>query len=721
MAAASDWSDVLNVHPISAILRESNQKDPKRKTRSDSRGLIAVQGSDLYIWDSHTASCLYTNLRQLTADDSGAGDLARKSKRSQFQTLLCTNTPSFEVERLQFSPSGCHLSLAGPGGVIVLELPQRWGRFAEYEGGKDAVLCKTISVGERYFSNRKQMKLLKAEWHPGSANSNHITLLTSDNVLSTYNIIQPEQPIEIITLSDGDAGNVSRFQAVLGDVAVSFDFGQPVEMGKQKQTAWPVYILRGNGDVLMAYSNPMLYTSSLKPAKNKFPVQGPLRMFPPAEDNYGTDACSILSLNSDVPILVIATCSGTLHLCVLSPSKEDFDDLQSESYWRTPDSSVLSADVPEMTMCVYESVEIELSLTTMSMQTGEIIDDDFSCPIRLERDPGCSDRFYCTHAAGVHTVALPWITNIINYCSDDGTDEDLSSAQECVVEHLVCTKPLASSPSSPVGGVCVVSDHTPGPTLLVLTNEMEFIALPLSTKYRSAPTPLVSLSPSKTMKSPLRRLSKEPFEQHIRGLLKRQTSNPLLRSSHEADLSPQECFELLTRATQVFREEYIQKQDLVREEVEKRVNILKRQKEQQQKDLKILEQTKSSMRNMAENLAEKYEETQEKQDELLKRIDGVTRKLQSRLPVLSDAERELQKDLSKMKDNLRHMEAQLEQIRIKRQYQERQINQSRKAGSSSSVLNTNQSSQIKEVLNQQNEDICSLMKSVSELKLEVGT
>lgn len=91
MAAASDWSDALNAHPISVILRESSQKDTKRKTRSDSRGLIAVQGSDLYIWDSHTASCLYTNLRQLTADDSGAGDSAEKSKRSQFQVLQGLN------------------------------------------------------------------------------------------------------------------------------------------------------------------------------------------------------------------------------------------------------------------------------------------------------------------------------------------------------------------------------------------------------------------------------------------------------------------------------------------------------------------------------------------------------------------------------------------------------------------------------------------------------
>ena len=34
--------------------------------------------------------------------------------------------------------------------------------------------------------------------------------------------------------------------------------------------------------------------------------------------------------------------------------------------------------------------------------------------------------------------------------------------------------------------------------------------------------------------------------------------------------TPKECFQLLSRTTQVFREEYIQKQDLAREEIEKR-------------------------------------------------------------------------------------------------------------------------------------------------------
>ena len=56
-------------------------------------------------------------------------------------------------------------------------------------------------------------------------------------------------------------------------------------------------------------------------------MQGPLRMHPPAEDNYGTDACAILCLRTVPSMLVVATSSGKLYHCVLLHA-EDADDTQ---------------------------------------------------------------------------------------------------------------------------------------------------------------------------------------------------------------------------------------------------------------------------------------------------------------------------------------------------------------------------------------------------------
>lgn len=58
------------------------------------------------------------------------------------QILLCSDAPRFEVEFLTFNSTGNLLALWGKGGISILELPKRWGKHAEYEGGKPTITCK---------------------------------------------------------------------------------------------------------------------------------------------------------------------------------------------------------------------------------------------------------------------------------------------------------------------------------------------------------------------------------------------------------------------------------------------------------------------------------------------------------------------------------------------------------------------------------------------------
>ena len=48
-------------------------------------------------------------------------------------------------------------------------------------------------------------------------------------------------------------------------------------------------------------------------------------MFPPAEDNYGTDASAIICLGSTPPVIAIATCEGRLYHCVVLCEERDHD------------------------------------------------------------------------------------------------------------------------------------------------------------------------------------------------------------------------------------------------------------------------------------------------------------------------------------------------------------------------------------------------------------
>ena len=60
-------------------------------------------------------------------------------------------------------------------------------------------------------------------------------------------------------------------------------------------------------------------------------------MYPPADDNYGVDACSVLVLQSSPPLLVVGTSAGTLYHCLLlSPEDEG-----GEGTLNIPDLSVV--------------------------------------------------------------------------------------------------------------------------------------------------------------------------------------------------------------------------------------------------------------------------------------------------------------------------------------------------------------------------------------------
>ncbi|VDI27608.1 uncharacterized protein MGAL_10B067716 [Mytilus galloprovincialis] len=163
-------------------------------------------------------------------------------------------------------------------------------------------------------------------------------------------------------------------------------------------------------------------------------------------------------------------------------------------------------------------------------------------------------------------------------------------------------------------------------------------------------------------------------------------------------MTQQECYQLLGRTTQVFREEYLQKQDLAQQAIQKRVRILTNLKETQSNDLDYLSQLKADMHDRAGELGVKCDECQDKNDEILKRIESIMRKLQARLPVLSEAERTMKRELETMHDKLESYKTNLQQLEIKQKYQKRQIDNQKNNSVSSPVLKDTQLKQIKDTM-----------------------
>ncbi|ERE69318.1 nuclear pore complex protein Nup88-like protein [Cricetulus griseus] len=583
--------------------------------------------------------------------------------------LLCINPPLFEIHQVLLSPTQHHVALIGMKGLMALELPQRWGKESEFEGGKATVNCSTTPIAERFFTSSTSLTLKHAAWYPSEMLDPHIVLLTSDNVIRIYSLREPQTPTKVIVLSEAEEESLilnkgRAYTASLGETAVAFDFGPLAtvsrnifgQKGKEEVVAYPLYILYENGETFLTY------VSLLHSPGNIGKLLGPLPMHPAAEDNYGYDACAVLCLPCVPNILVIATESGMLYHCVVLEGEEE-DDQTSEKSW-DPRVDLIPS------LYVFECVELELALKLASGEDDPFA-SDFSCPIKLHKDPKCPSRYHCTHEAGVHSVGLTWIHKLHKFLGSDEEDKDslqeLAAEQKCFVEHILCTKPLPCRQPAPIRGFWIVPDIL-GPTMICITSTYECLIRPLlSTVHPASPPLLCTREDAEVAESPLRILAETPdsFEKHIKTILQRSAANPAFLKSSEKDLAPppEECLQLISRATQVFREQYILKQDFAKEEIQRRVKLLCDQKRKQLEDLNYCREERKSLREMAERLADKYEEAKEKQEDIMNRMKKVLHSFHTQLPVLSDSERDMKKELQLIPDQLRHLGNAIKQAR----------------------------------------------------------
>ncbi|NXP22962.1 NUP88 protein, partial [Scytalopus superciliaris] len=245
-----------------------------------------------------------------------------------------------------------------------------------------------------------------------------------------------------------------------------------------------------------------------------------------------------------------------------------------------------------------------------------------------------------------------------------------------------------------------------------------------STVHPASPPLLCTREDKDPAVSPLRIVaeSEHSFEKHIQSILQRSSANPLHLKSADKDSAPppEECLQLLSRATQVFREEYILKQDLAKEEIQQRVKLLWGQKKKQLEDLNYCREERKSLREMAERLADKYEEAKEKQEDIMNRMKKVLRSFHSQLPVLSDTEKDMKKELQTIHDQLQHLSNAIRQVKVKKEYQQKQMEKGRSPRKPSISLSAYQSKCIQTVLREEGEHIREMVKQINDIRSHVN-
>lgn len=141
---------------------------------------------------------------------------------------------------------------------------------------------------------------------------------------------------------------------------------------------------------------------------------GSLSMFPAAVDNYGSDSCSIMCLQTTPPIVIIAACSGKIYHAILLNENLEEDEKRVMRFVALRQASIVnltlnaffsqtwsqygstySLHTPEEALYVYECVEMELGL----FYTDN--DKKYTCPIHLHADRANRSRFLSNYQSFV--------------------------------------------------------------------------------------------------------------------------------------------------------------------------------------------------------------------------------------------------------------------------------------------------------------------------------
>lgn len=190
----------------------------------------------------------------------------------------------------------------------------------------------------------------------------------------------------------------------------------------------------------------------------------------------------------------------------------------------------------------------------------------------------------------------------------------------------------------------------------------------------------------------------EPFNAQIRKILTSTSSQPILKLDNAKDISPKESLELLIYATQMLREQYILKHEKVKQEIEKRVRILRLLKDQQVQEIAQLQMDKKQIKNDAERLAELYEEANDRQQMLFKRTQEIIRLINLKMPRGSVAEKNFATQLERVDAVTKDLANGLALAKKKLEKQELQFKSTKENTKKKVTLQPRQETAIKEII-----------------------
>lgn len=705
--------------------------------RQHTQNLLECKDDMLYAWNTEECCLLAVNWRLAALEGFEA---------VKYQHLIPSVPQSFQVERVVASSEGSLIALAGARGVTVLELPRRWGKDGLFMEGKEKITCRAFNLDSLLFSNNPHLELRQLRWHPFSPTDSHLLVLLSDNTIRVYenSTLRHVWKVGPVPMKSDNSLNSSTALS-LGEFAVDFDIAPTLASkedavlnssttinnnttkdtlnhsrnlskafnesatGKQnnarnnERIEWPIIVLRENGNIYVL----MAGLDSHKPR-----LQGPLTITPHSNDNYGLDSCAILVIPSLPPTLVIAEANGTLHHALFLEAEE------AEESFNEVDASLI-IHPSEYTIHVLETVLLELGLPKDDPKSKT-----YNCPIHLKRDYINEMRYFAYHNAGLHAITINFIAELQRFVESD-VESDISPLSTASnAEYIVCTKIDASERINAVLGF-VLLQMPSGVVLLLGSGEVISLKLIIDPKIL-VETVKIKEETDKSLqkleaKSELDRMLEPSFVDHIKSMLKRDVTQPILSVDKTSTPTPQECYELLTQAIEVLRTQYLKRHELVRAEITRRVNTIKLRKEQQEHEIADLEQERENIRETAHRLAERFEEISDQQEIITKKCQHLVRQAHTRLPTNPIADKEFAQEVERINKETKALTNAMQKARDtinKQTYHISKYNQTAKK--KTFHLPERQERNIKEILMQIAAEVDSQIRDVKHINQQLG-
>ncbi|CAH2051702.1 unnamed protein product, partial [Iphiclides podalirius] len=544
---------------------------------------------------------------------------------------------------------------------------------------------RSFSLDERFLYSQGEVR--RVHWHPSSLS--HVLVLLSDNTIRLYNIALKSGPklAKVIAIGPKPCSQLAGRTILdsLGDTAVDFT---PLPDSDS------LLVLRGDGEVYMVQCS-LDAKSGTQPR-----LSGPLPIYPPADDNYGSESCCIGVLGSgDALVVLIATCSATIYHCVLLPAAAEED---GEGY----------------ALYVIECVELGTQPPPSNVDPslpilGEM-DPQHSYPVHIY--PCGGSTYACVHASGVHTVTLPALQRLRHYLAAETEEAEGLVGGVCAAGSRA--RHVARTGRAPPGLAAVRANS---PALLLLCPDGALIARSLEAYdleeqlYKEMQLKKPDMDQD-DLNNLLKEKQKLSFTSIIQEVLARESSQPILHLDHRAQHSHQDCLELLSQATSRLRGEYMARQERAGGALQRKALALRRLADHHAAWRRDLLEEIGRVKEKAKLLKEKRALAEKHQEDLKYRCSAVVRLARCSMGP-SAAEREL---LAELQRHRRSGDALQQQLQTLRQHAHHKSTELKKwheeYKKKDTALGKSHSDTISSILQQQTSQISSLIEETKLLK-----